>query len=684
MTAIDSPDLLPPPSRVARARAARRAARNRTGRPLGGHAAPFPVTALLWAAAAAGHAAPGVANVVAFAAPVIAVVWWWKWSRRRTREQRRARYAHALAVTVAAHAWLWWATQAGAGGWRAVALWAGMVAILQPYWARRRIPVPPETVEPVAVVANPLGVTGKWAERVQAPGGALPGAALTRHQRVVNGDAWDIQLIPGVQTTEDVFKAQCRIVSAFDDLTADQVILDRHPSGSMAKARLTVIEGHPLNRTMRHPGPEQVLSEYHDTGYVHFGEHPDGQPARWGFFIPGWGLAPGFVVGSIGSGKSKLLLNLATAACHTGHLSVWAACPVGGQSYPDLIRNASWPATDIPEIMLQLEAMVRIIGARGLVNNLRGWDLHVPTRDEPGVLLFLDEFHKLTQGRSAQAKRATFLLSTIAREGRKAAVGIIGADQGFDLDGVFGNDDELRTNLRIKNLWVGRTPSDVLKGMITGISVNPALLPEFFPDGSPTSGLGYLIGHRTAPSRAWHPGGAADLLNAAPKLELEKVGAQLAGDAYLTRVERALASKAKKAAAVVKMDPALLGQILEANPDLRDALAQAGEYTGDPLADLGFAALDVDQAAAEVAEFEGTSFGPAPRFEYEEPEQVGPRNAREAVLDLLRDGPRRKGELMDLTGYAEATVRGALDDLQTEGRIARPRHGIYELAAVAA
>jgi hypothetical protein len=683
----------PPPSKTERFRYAQRAARRH---PLAGHAAPWPVTALLWAGAAAGHAGSGdTALFVAGAALVLAVVAWWVWSRRRTRAERRARRWHVLTVMLASQLWMLWALQSGAGGMRAVSLWVGMYLLMAPYWRRRQIPIPPEGFmalgDEYTVPGEGHPVLWKWTDRVQVKGGPLPKAYLTDPEPVKNGEAWTINLVPGVQTTMTAINAHPLIVSALDHLTVDQVIVDRHPSGSMARAKLTVVKGHPLNKRLDHPGPEAVLAEYHETGYVYMGMHPDEDPGRWGFFIPGWGLAGGFLVGTIGSGKSTIMLNLATAACHTGHLTVWAADPQHGQSFPELLKHASWAADNADEIMLQLDASVALIAFRGLLNSIRGRNLHIPTKKEPGVLLFLDEFHKMTKDldNPKRAQRATGMLSLIAREGRKAAVAIVGADQDFDLAGVFGNDDTLRTSLRAKNLWVGRVPSKQVGGMITDLQVDPSQLPEQFPDGSSTSGLGFLIGKRTAPSRGWFPAGAEEMLAAAPKRDLEKAGAKVVGASYLTRHDRARQSKALDIAHLGAMDPDLIEELLDANPELRDVVeelvggvdmaaalaALTQRQTGGP----GEGAAEPERTTSDDWGF-GGDMPPWPTFDYNPPEPEK-QTALDVIHGLVREGVRKKQELMRRSGYADTTVRNALDELMARGDVVKARHGEYEPAS---
>lgn len=650
-----------------------------TTHPLSGHVAPWPVTALLWAAAAAAYYDPQTRGVVQLVAPVVAVVWWWAWSRRRTREQRRDRRNHAALVTAAAASWLLWAMHTGPAGWQAVTLWLGMVVLMQPYWRRRRIPNPLTT--PVAtpmdvplvdttVAPEQHPVVTKWVERVQAPGGALVGAYLTgRRSEQPNCETWDVNLRPGQQTTDNAIGAHSLIVSALDHLTVDQVIVDRHPSGSMARAKLTVVQGHPLNRRLDHPGPGEVYNP--ETGYAAIGMHPDEQPAEWGLCVPNWGLTNGFVVGGIGSGKSTLMMNVASIAAHTGIISVWAGCPVGGQSFPALVKHATWPATTVDEIILQLEAAAKLIQVRGVLNNLRGQPLHMPSVKEPGVLLFIDEFHKLTRGH-ARYKEAVSLLDIVTREGRKAAVAIVGADQDCDLQGVFGGEDTLRTSMIGKNLSFLRTPSKVTKDLVPGVTFNPATLPERFPDGSPTSGLGYMVGQRNAPYRGWFTPDAEQLLAGAPKVELDQVGARGIGAPYMERELRRTMARAAQAAVIQKLDPEALRDILESEPDLRAALELLGPVSLSPLGP------DPTQAHR----FGPLHLVPAPQFvvpgEDEQPvSSARPVRARDKVLGLVRDGVRRKGELVERSGLSETAVRNALNELVAEGVVANPKHGDY-------
>ncbi len=679
---------------MSRSRQLRTARHSVAAMPLAGHTAPWPVTLLLWAgAAAAHHGGHGVAMTVAVVAPVAAIVWWWQYERSRSRAMRRKHRRHAALVTGAALLWLAWAAHAGAGGVNALVLWFGMVAVLAPYWRRRTVPIPAGFAPAVPVVepepvAEPIADDDrlpevvKWDTRVAAPGGAAPGSYLTGLEEVPGGRAYTIQLVPGRQTTMSIRDKQALLCSALD-LPMDELIIDSHPSGALSRARLVLVAGRPLAHTFPHPGPEAVYDPI--AGYIGVGMHPDEQMALWALFVPGWGLACGFIVGGVGSGKSTLMKNIATTAKSTGVLSVWAGCPVGGQSFPALLAAVDWPAYNTAGIMGQLRALVRVILVRGALNNVLGRELHVPTTAEPGILLFLDEFHKLTSKENRDHKEARALLEVIAREGRKACVAVVGADQTVNLTSTFGGNDVMRSNLWIKNLAVLRVASSVENGMIPGLQgLDPAELPERFPDGSPTSGLGYLRGARTAPFRGWFTPNADELLAAAPVVELDTVTANAIGGDYLYRHELRTRAQVDQARELLDLDPGLLAVIAEANPQLAAAIeAQQDRPRNrpqtEPAPETGPARTTPTGAVLRLAD----SFGAAPSLRLPEPAATtaaetddGPQ---QRVLALLRSGITETGELQRAYGCGETRMRDLLNGLAAAGLARRVKKGYWAL-----
>lgn len=664
---------------------------------------PFGVIGLLWAAGVAAATVPG-GWIVAAAALVVAVVWWCAWERRRrpTRSQRRR---WATRVVVGGSGWLLVAATCGAGGPVAAALWLGGYAAAWPHWRAHRLPIPAEPVDEPArvleVVEPAPEIPRRWAARVAVTRGVLPESYLTDHQVVGRTEQWTVQLDPVTQTSSSAVAAQLRVGAALGR-SMDAVTIDRHPSGDLSRALLIIADDNPLHRDV--VLPDRGLDRLWDpsTGYAVHGLHADGGPAHWAFTVPGWGLAGGFLVGSIGSGKSAAMTVLALLAMHTEHLMVWGADPTGGGAIPTILKHADWPATTMPEIRLQLRALRRAIDVRSALNALRGVDKHVCTPAEPGIVLFADEFHRLTAG--GRSCEETKTLTLVAREGRKHGVAVIGADQYPGLP-TFGQEEPMRLNMFARNIAVFRSPSNVSKGLIPGLDISPADIPAYFPTGKPTSGLGYMVGERTAPYRGWFSERISEQLAVAPRAALDKVVAAGIGADYLDRHARSVADRADKAAALAELDLDILGPILEADPALAAALrAHRSRPRPAQTSLLDPAGPGPSTGRAEPATGATTHAGPvlrlvpAPRLQL--PSQPGgtapaaaDRTAAEDPLgtpagrrlyELIRAGVARTGDLNEQSGYGETWVRLVLGELSDAGLIRRVRHGTWEVVTTAA
>ncbi|SBW21087.1 AAA ATPase [Candidatus Protofrankia californiensis] len=604
------------------------------------------------------------------------------WLVRRRRHTTPAAVRTARRRTIrtagAGGGWLLLAAVEGAWGWPVAVLWVGGYGLAAPWWYRHRIPVPPPAPlalpapppPPVLEVAEPAPqIPALWAQRVGAANRVLAGSYLTNPDMIGPAQAWTAQLNPGVHTTATAIAAAPLIASALG-LDIDQVTVDRHPAGGADRALILIVDraNNPLQRLNYHPGPDTVYNP--DTGYADVGIHADETPGRWAFSIPTWGLAGGAIIGGIGSGKSTLITNLATTAAHTRILSLWAGDPQGGQSMPAVIRRATWPARTLDEILLQLRAAAKAIDIRGALNGLRGVELHVPTPQEPGILLILDEIHKIFVRGSEHAQ----LASLIAREGRKAAVAIIGADQYPGLP-TFGDDEALRSSMFAKNLAVLRTASNVAKGMIPGLDLNPRDLPDRFSNGKPTSGLGYLVGQRTAPYRGWFTPQADEWMAAAPQVELDRVTANYIGSDYVDRAARAEAGRAAQARRIAALDPDALATLVAADPSLAAALKAHRTSEQPPTTAPGW--TPPRPAALTLAP--APKFGPPPAAEQPHPnlpdlpELQNPSTA--AIYRLLLAGVDRKGDLIARSGLSETQTRNILNALAAAGLAANPIHG---------
>ena len=93
------------------------------------------------------------------------------------------------------------------------------------------------------------------------------------------------------------------------------------------------------------------------------------------------------------------------------------------------------------------------------------------------------------------------LLERIVRHGRKAGVAVVGAAPSPVL-GAFGGSEPLRTAMLATNVAVFRT-SRISRSLVPRLAGDPSQVPQWFADGSPAAGIGYLANDRPEPFRAW-------------------------------------------------------------------------------------------------------------------------------------------------------------------------------------
>lgn len=244
-----------------------------------------------------------------------------------------------------------------------------------------------------------------------------------------------------------------------------------------------------------HPGAQAVYDP--DDGAIVIGIHADGRPARWRLFHPKYGLASGLIVGDTGAGTSVLVANIAITAAHTGVLSVWSANLSGGPLSAAL-SHTPWAAASPQTIRAQIEDIERLVKTRLALNVTRRRAVHIPTPDEPGVLLVVEDIYELFTRRM----RGTSLdlanrLARIVSDGPKVAVGIVMATPtGRLVD--FGGNHHLRIRLAGQNLAALRTagPLDLpVRGLLPA---DLRALPHDLP------GVGYLPSNVTR-FRGWLP-----------------------------------------------------------------------------------------------------------------------------------------------------------------------------------
>lgn len=423
---------------------------------------------------------------------------------------------------------------------------AGAFVSAVPWWARRR-----RRAEPVAApVAErpPVSTTyddrsAVWDERVGGPEGALPASQLLDITAEAAGWSATIALPPGQLTTTHALAAADRIASAYG-VSASSVVVEPALSAEQNRARLLVLTTNPL-RAIQPFGRPQLD---HTTGRLPIGTHADGTTAWWRLWTPGSGACHGLISGTTGSGKSGLVNLLCTEIRLSGVAVLWLADPEQGESVPDWQEAADWFAGTIPEIRRMLQAAERIMNGRKrrrarqtwideLGRQRRGRGYFEPTPTEPQLSVIIDESPDVLA--DPECRR---IVALIGKKGRKLGVSVTVIAQVPSL-AELGGDLTIRSMLSSTNIVMFRTSDKLSKqmGLPQDLAVNPANLPEAWPDGASTAGLGYVAaaGGRLSPLRAHFVEDPFYWASVeAPVARLEPTAVQDAGAPYPTWRER--------------------------------------------------------------------------------------------------------------------------------------------------
>jgi DNA-binding transcriptional ArsR family regulator len=544
--------------------------------------APFVATGLLYVAGVVFAVSPhGPNTVVLFTLPLGLLTWW----RAHRRGWRTAERVYAAGVFLGGFGWLQATAVIGFGppmpGWLA----ALFIAAAVPWWWHHRIRTQiPDDDDRFEV----------WAQRVAGPGGALPGSRLYDVAAVATGWSASIALVGGKQTTIEAISAAGRIASAYG-VPSTSVVIEAPATGEAHRARLLVLTRNPLQTTQMFTGPQLDLA----TGQFPIGVYADGTTAYWRLFTPGSGACHGLIAGTTGSGKSTFINLLCTEIRHSGVVVLWLADPEEGVSVPDWQDAADWFAPSVPEIRRMLQAAERVMNGRKKRRARRVWTdeqgrqrrglaAFDPTPGEPQLTIVIDESPDVMNDPDCVG-----IIALIAKKGRKLGVSVDVVAQVPSV-GELGGNVTIRSMVSSMNIVMFRT-SDRLSGkmgMPKDLPVDPVNLPEQWPDGTSTAGLGYVAsaGGRVSPMRGQYVEDPYYWATCpAPSVTLDQAAAEDAGEDYTSwRARRD--DDEREPAAVIELAPiddvarstrdAILAQLREHAQIRTGALA---ERVGAPL-----------------------------------------------------------------------------------------------------
>lgn len=591
---------------------------------------------------------------------------------------RRQSYAGAAGAA----AWITTASAVGPASWTMTALLAGGAAATWASWMKEHaipdvdrnatpLPAPSEDTD------HELGDTlaQRWADNVSRQGKALPGALLTDRVDLARAIRWTVRTPAGDVSFDDVFSRRNRIAAALG-VSAKNLMLEPHADNE-AWAYLTVIVRDLLSGGIPYRGPR------YDNGAIPLGPFADGEGDMVFHAVEEIGVRNGLVTGEPGSGKSACLEAIGLGLKHSGvwHVLFGDGDPDGGSS-PVLNDISDWAEAGPHRVLAQLEAIEAALEIRSLLKSTltEGPDGPVPITDPtqqspvrkllpsatiPGLAWILDELQRLSSDSWLAARDFIPRVERVVRIGRKYGVSVIVGTQSL-LSGDYGHSTVLRGYLMARNLLAFRNQNRSENAVVGGLAVAPGSLP---------AGGGYcfaIAGGRLSMGRvAWAPdlGEWASAVSTCPLDE-------------------------NTALAMREFRPAF-----EQNPSARFSAQieklqtwRRKKETGAPIESASVASsLPAFMQGLEIPEALGaknviplrprTAPAPHPTTEDSAPDIDGLPATQQAVLQALRDGHHRSGEIVKATGLKAPAVSKALAALADLGLAQKIAHGRWEPTA---
>jgi DNA segregation ATPase FtsK/SpoIIIE, S-DNA-T family len=297
-------------------------------------------------------------------------------------------------------------------------------------------------------------------------------------RRVVSSPCEDrvlVDLLSG-QAPEDFEANTTALAHTFDALSC-RVTVDRP-----GRVWLTFTHTDPLTHLI--PALPPVSAP--DLGALPLGRREDGQPWTVRLLGTHW-----LIAGATGSGKGSVLWSLIRAmgpAIRDRVVQVWAIDPKGGMELsPGSGLFTRFAYHDPESMVLLLEEAVLVMRQRTEVLRCAGVRVHVPTREQPLIVVVVDELAALTAyaGDRDLKRRAETALQLLLSQGRAPGVLVVAAVQDPSKD-VVGFRDLFPARIALRLL------EDVQVDMVLGRSArHRGAECDRIPPSLP--GVGYVV-----------------------------------------------------------------------------------------------------------------------------------------------------------------------------------------------
>ncbi|MFJ9931371.1 hypothetical protein ACIRU5_35805 [Streptomyces misionensis] len=274
------------------------------------------------------------------------------------------------------------------------------------------------------------GIEEVWAEVVARPGGAIPGSKIVHVKTFpAQGDLPARGMVLAEVEPGEVARINHEQLCSAFGVKAEELRLVAQSRGR--EALVTLYESAPLKGARRATRELLTLDAY---GRYTIGTAHDGTDAKV-HMQSAAGTFHGFLVGVTGSGKT-VALALMCAAWALAGLANWVTSARPDAQMTAVGRHVDRQGAGAIFTWWMLKAAIALMDIRGRINGEVGHDFsgHSPY---PGLVLVLDEFNSLV-GDEALGDEIAQMTDVLAREGRKFGIGIVFAGQSLNLSKLGG------------------------------------------------------------------------------------------------------------------------------------------------------------------------------------------------------------------------------------------------------